>query len=172
MVDPEGADLQRADPREGEPEADPQSADLQSVAEAVRTGMYERDRAAQVLGIMVEAIGPGFARCRMRVRDDMVQGHATAHGGLIFTLADTAFAYACNACNRATVALGAEIAFLAPARPGDVLSATARERSRAGRTGIYDVEVENAGGAVVALFRGTSYETRGGVVAVPGSEQA
>jgi acyl-CoA thioesterase len=140
-------------------------ADPQSIAEAVRTGMYERDRAAQALGITVEAIGPGFARCRMPVRDDMVQGHATCHGGLTFTLADTAFAYACNACNRATVALGAEIAFLAPARAGDVLLATARERARAGRTGVYDVEVSNGDGTVVALFRGTSYETRGEVVA-------
>jgi acyl-CoA thioesterase len=142
------------------------------VAEAVRTGMYARDHAAQALGITVEAIGPGFARCRMQVRDDMVQGHATCHGGLIFTLADTAFAYACNAYDRATVALGAEIAFLAPARAGDLLSATARERRRSGRTGVYDVEVENAEGALVALFRGTSYETRGAVVAAPGSEQA
>jgi acyl-CoA thioesterase len=140
-------------------------ADPQSIAEAVRTGMYERDRAAQALGITVEAIGPGFARCRMPVRDDMVQGHATCHGGLTFTLADTAFAYACNACNRATVALGAEIAFLVPARAGDVLLATARERARAGRTGVYDVEVSNGDGTVVALFRGTSYETRGEVVA-------
>jgi acyl-CoA thioesterase len=142
------------------------------VAEAVRTGMYARDRAAHALGITVEAIGPGFARCRMQVRDDMLQGHATCHGGLIFTLADTAFAYACNAYDRVTVALGAEIAFLAPARAGDLLSATARERRRSGRTGVYDVEVENAEGALVALFRGTSYETRGAVVAAPGSEQA
>jgi acyl-CoA thioesterase len=135
------------------------------VAEAVRTGMYARDHAAQALGITVEAIGPGFARCRMQVRDDMVQGHATCHGGLIFTLADTAFAYACNAYDRVTVALGAEIAFLAPARAGDVLVSSARERSRSGRTGIYDVEVANAEGKLVALFRGTSYETRGAVIA-------
>ncbi|MGH6906120.1 MAG: hydroxyphenylacetyl-CoA thioesterase PaaI [Geminicoccaceae bacterium] len=148
--------------------ADPQpaqGADAQSVAEAVRTGMYERDRAAQALGIVVEAIGPGTARCRMTVRDDMAQGHGTCHGGLTFTLADTAFAYACNAYNRATVALAAEIAFLAPARAGQVLCATARERSRAGRTGIYDVEVTNGEGTLVALFRGTAYETRGEVVA-------
>jgi acyl-CoA thioesterase len=146
-------------------------ADSQGIAEAVRSGMYERDRAAQALGITVEAIGPGFARCRMPVRDDMVQGHATCHGGLTFTLADTAFAYACNACNRVTVALGAEIAFLAPARAGDVLSATARERSRSGRTGIYDVEVTSGDGQLVALFRGTAYETRGEVVATPASGQ-
>jgi acyl-CoA thioesterase len=151
--------------------AGPRSADAQNVAEAVRTGMYERDRAAQVLGILVEAIGPGTARCRMTVRDDMVQGHGTCHGGLTFTLADTAFAYACNAYNRATVALAAEIAFLAPARAGDVLCATARERSRSGRTGIYDVEVTNGEGTLVALFRGTAYETRGEVVASAGDRE-
>jgi acyl-CoA thioesterase len=127
--------------------------------------MYARDRAAQALGISLDAIGPGSAVCRMMVRDDMVQGHATCHGGLIFTLADTAFAYACNACNRVTVALGAEIRFVAPARAGDVLIATARERSRSGRTGVYDVEVTNGAGALIALFRGTSYETRGMVIA-------
>jgi acyl-CoA thioesterase len=141
-------------------------AEPRTIADAVGAGMYQRDRAAQALGITLEAIGPGFARCRMRVRDDMVQGHGTCHGGITFTLADTAFAYACNAYNRATVALGAEIAFLAPARAGDILDATARERSRSGRTGIYDVEVSNGEGTVIALFRGTSYETRGEVVAM------
>jgi len=183
MADPRGADPQGADPQGADPPgsapwradalgADSVAADPQRIADAVRAGMYARDRAAQALGITVEAIGPGFARCRMRVRDDMVQGHATCHGGLIFTLADTAFAYACNACNRATVAQGAEIAFVAPARAGDLLTATARERSRAGRTGIYDVEITKADGGLVALFRGTSYETRGEVVAAPGRKPA
>ena len=83
------------------------SGAAQQVAEAVRDAMYASDRAAQALGITVEAIGPGFARCRMTVREDMLNGHGTCHGGLTFTLADTAFAYACNAYNRATVALGA-----------------------------------------------------------------
>ena len=146
-------------------------ADPRAIADAVGDGMYQRDRAAQALGITLESIGPGFARCRMRVRDDMVQGHGTCHGGLTFTLADTAFAYACNACNRATVALGAEIAFLAPVRAGEVLCATARERSRGGRTGIYDVEVSNGDGTVIALFRGTSYETRGEVVAMAATDR-
>jgi acyl-CoA thioesterase len=132
--------------------------------------MFARDHTARALGITVEAIGPGFARCRMTVRQDMVNGHDTCHGGLTFTLADTAFAYACNACNRATVALGAEISFLAPARRGDVLIASARERSRAGRTGVYDVEVTRADGTMVALFRGTSYETRGEVVPGPAAK--
>jgi acyl-CoA thioesterase len=140
----------------------------QRVAEAVRDAMYARDRAAKALGITVEAIGPGFARCRMTVRPDMVNGHDTCHGGFTFTLADAAFAYACNACNRATVALGAEISFIAPARAGDVLVATAEERSRAARVGVYDVEVARADGTRIALFRGTSYQTRGAIV--PGLE--
>jgi acyl-CoA thioesterase len=139
--------------------------DPQQIAEAVRAAMYARDHTARALGITVEAIGPGFARCRMAVRQDMVNGHGSCHGGLTFTLADTAFAYACNACNRATVALGAEISFTAPARLGDVLTASATEQSRAARTGVYDVRVAKADGTLVALFRGTSYETRGAVVA-------
>jgi acyl-CoA thioesterase len=145
--------------------------DAQSLAAAVRAGMYARDRAAQALGIAVDAIAPGAAVCRMSVREDMVQGHATCHGGIVFTLADAAFAYACNAYNRMTVALGAEITFVAPARAGDVLIATARERSRSGRTGVYDVEVTDGKGTLVALFRGTSYETRGEVVAPAASER-
>jgi acyl-CoA thioesterase len=136
----------------------------QATAEAVREQMYGRDRAAQALGITVEAIGPGSAVCRMGVREDMLNGHATCHGGLIFTLADTAFAYACNAANRATVALTCQVTFIAPARQGDVLRASAREQSRTGRTGVYDVEVRRADGAVVALFRGHAYEIRGAIV--------
>ena len=147
-------------------------SEAQSVADAVGAGMYPRDRSAQALGIEVDAIQPGGAVCRMTVREDMVQGHGTCHGGIVFTLADTAFAYACNAHNRVTVALNAEIAFLAPARLGEVLTATARERSRAARTGVYDVEVRNDDGTLVALFRGTSYETRGEVITLPGTARA
>ena len=145
--------------------------DAQTLAAAVRDGMYARDRAAQALGITVDAIAPGAAVCRMSVREEMVQGHATCHGGIVFTLADTAFAYACNAYNRATVALGAEITFVAPARAGEVLIATARERNRSGRTGVYDVEVTRQDDTLVALFRGTSYETRGEVVAPAAIDQ-
>jgi acyl-CoA thioesterase len=143
---------------------DDAAPDPQALAEAVRTQMYARDHTAQALGITVEAIGPGFARCRMAVRQDMVNGHGLAHGGLTFTLADAAFAYACNAGNRATVAQAAQISFTAPARLGDELIASAREQSRSGRIGIYDVEVAKADGTVVALVRGTSYETRGRVL--------
>jgi acyl-CoA thioesterase len=128
--------------------------------------MYGRDRAAQALGITVEAIAPGSATCRMVVRDDMLNGHGTCHGGLLFTLADTAFAYACNAGNRATVALNAQVTFIAPAQAGDVLTATAREQSRGGRTGVYDVEVRRAG-TLLALFRGQGYEIRGAIVPPP-----
>jgi len=144
---------------QGDPEEEPHA-----IAQVVRERMYSEDRAAQALGITVETIGPGSAVCRMDVRDDMLNGHATCHGGLIFTLADTAFAYACNAANRATVALTCQISFIAPAHAGDVLSASAREQSRTGRTGVYDVEVRRADGAIVALFRGQAYEIRGTVV--------
>jgi acyl-CoA thioesterase len=144
------------------PPGDPD--DGQATAEAVRAQMYGRDRAAQALGITVEAIGPGSAVCRMGVRDDMLNGHATCHGGLIFTLADTAFAYACNAGNRATVALTCQVTFIAPARQGHILTASACEQSRTGRTGVYDVEVRRDDGMVVALFRGQAYEVRGAVV--------
>jgi acyl-CoA thioesterase len=140
------------------------AGDSQATAEAVREQMYRRDLAAQALGITVEAIGPGTATCRMAVRGDMLNGHATCHGGLTFTLADTAFAYACNAGNRATVALNCQITFTAPACLGDVLIASAREQSRAGRTGVYDVEVRRDDGALVALFRGQAYEVRGTIV--------
>jgi acyl-CoA thioesterase len=138
----------------------------QATAEAVREQMYERDRAAQALGITVETIAPGTATCRMAVRDDMLNGHATCHGGLIFTLADTAFAYACNAGNRATVALNAQVSFIAPAYAGDLLTATAHEQSRGGRTGVYDVEVRR-GSTLLALFRGQGYEIRGAIVPPP-----
>jgi len=139
----------------------------QATAEAVRLQMYSRDRAAQALGITVDVIAPGTATCMMVVRPDMLNGHETCHGGLIFTLADTAFAYACNAGNRATVALNAQITFIAPARAGDLLTATAREQSRGGRTGVYDVEVHRADGTLLALFRGQGYEIRGAIVPPP-----
>ena len=125
--------------------------------------MYPRDAAAQSLGITVDSVGPGHARCRMQVRSDMLNGHGTCHGGLIFALADAAFAYACNAYDRVTVAMGAQITFVAPARDGDVLFAAAEERHRAGRTGVYDVEVTRQDGTLIALFRGNAYETRGRV---------
>jgi acyl-CoA thioesterase len=122
--------------------------------------MWEGDRASQALGMEIVEVGPGRAVLRMTVRDDMVNGHAIGHGGLTFTLADSAFAFACNSYDRRTVAAGAEIRFLAPTRLGDVLVATAVERTREARTGVYDVEV-TAGEAVVATFVGRSHEIGG-----------
>jgi phenylacetic acid degradation protein PaaD len=121
--------------------------------------MVAADEASRALGIEIVDRGPGWASARMTVRPDMVNGHDMAHGGLIFTLADTAFACACNSWGPVTVAAGAEITFLAPGRLGDVLHAEARVRTRAGRSGIYDVTVRR-GDKVIAEFRGRSSELR------------
>jgi acyl-CoA thioesterase len=137
----------------------------QQLAASVGEALGARDAAARLLGITLDEIGPGLARMSMTVRDDMLNGHALCHGGFIFTLADTAFAYACNSRNRSTLAAAAEIAFLSPGRPGEVLVAVARERALTGRTGIYDVDVsERASGRQVALFRGRSQQISGEVV--------
>jgi acyl-CoA thioesterase len=119
--------------------------------------MYSRDRASQALGIGIADVAPGRATATMTVTDTMVNGHDIAHGGYVFTLADTAFAFACNTYGSVTVAAGADISFVAPARLGDELRATAVERHRAGRSGLYDVTVRRASdGGVVAEFRGRS----------------
>ena len=144
--------------------------DPQALAEAVAAAMWSRDRAAQALGIRIEAVGPGTATLSMLVRGDMVNGHHICHGGLIFSLADTAFAYACNAYNRNTVASGCNIDFVAPGKEGDTLTAEAVERALAGRTGVYDITVRNSAGGIVALFRGKSYRIAGEVI--PGEQQA
>ena len=138
--------------------------EAQRLAEAAGRAMYAEDSASQGLGIELLEIGPGHARMRMRVRPDMVNGHRIGHGGFTFTLADSAFAFACNSRNEVTVALACQISFTAPVRLGDVLTAEAKEAARAGRTGVYDVTVTNQDGAVVALFRGNSYRTKGSVV--------
>ena len=143
------------------------SQEAQSLAERVATGMYARDRASQAMGMRIAAIGPGYAELTMTVRADMLNGHAICHGGFIFTLADSAFAFACNSYNLTTVASGGTIDFVAPAREGDVLAAMARERSVSGRTGVYDIEVTNQRGETVAYFRGKSYRIKGHVVEDP-----
>lgn len=132
----------------------------QEIAERCAEAMWADDRASQALGMVIDAVGPGTATLRMTVRDDMVNGHDIGHGGLTFALADSAFAFACNSYNRRTVAAGAEIVFRAPTRSGDVLVATATERSRAGRDGVYDVTV-TAGDTVVARFVGRAKEIGG-----------
>ncbi len=131
------------------------------VARRSAEAMWAGDRASRSLGMEILDVGPGRATLRMTVTDDMVNGHAIGHGGYTFTLADSAFAFACNSYNRVTVAAGAEIRFRAPTRLGDVLTATATERQRAGRDGTYDISVSNAAGTVVATFVGRSKEIGG-----------
>ena len=126
--------------------------------------MWASDRASQALGMKITDVRPGIATLEMTVRDDMVNGQDIGHGGLTFTLADSAFAFACNSYNTVTVAAGATIEFLAPGRLGDELTATAQERSRSRRTGIYDIEVRNQKGECVAMFRGRSHEVGGALV--------
>ncbi|HSC24194.1 MAG TPA: hydroxyphenylacetyl-CoA thioesterase PaaI [Casimicrobiaceae bacterium] len=138
--------------------------DAQRLAENVAARMFESDRASRALGMRIESVGPGRAEMTMTVRDDMLNGHAICHGGFIFLLADSTFAFACNSHNRNTVAQGCTIDYLAPARAGDVLRAVGSERSRTGRTGVYDIEVTNGQGATVALFRGKSYRIDGTLV--------
>jgi acyl-CoA thioesterase len=133
----------------------------QQVAEQVRDGMWAGDRASQWLGMQVREVAPGRAVLTMTVREDMLNGHELCHGGLVATLADSAFAYASNSYNELTVASGFAIDLLAPGRLGDVLTAVCHEVSRAGRTGVYDCEVGNQRGERVAVFRGRSYTAKG-----------
>ena len=140
----------------------------QQIADSVRDGMFANDRAAQHLGMVITAIAPGRAVIDMPVRDEMLNGFNICHGGYITTLADTAFAYACNSANWLTVASGLAIDFVAPGRPGDVLTARAEEQHSAGRTGVYDITVCNQRGELIALMRGRSYRFKD-KPAVPGT---
>ena len=136
----------------------------QQLAQHAAQVLYESDRASQMLGIAIESIAPGAACVTMRVRSDMVNGHGICHGGLIFTLADSAFAFACNSHGHNTVAAGAAIEFLAPGREGDVLTAAATERWRVRKSGIYEIEVRNQRDEAVALFRGRCHQIAGRLV--------
>jgi acyl-CoA thioesterase len=138
--------------------------DPQTLAEATVQAMYPRDNASQALGMKILEIAPGRARMSMLVRSDMLNGHATCHGGFIFALADSSFAFACNSRNLNTVASGCSIDYVAPAMRNDVLIAEAQERTLAGRTGVYDITVSNQDGKIIALFRGKSYRIRGEVI--------
>jgi acyl-CoA thioesterase len=133
----------------------------QAVAEATRDAMFRNDRASRMMGIQIPAIGPGTATAVMTVREDMLNGHDICHGGFITTLADTAFAFACNAYNEVTVASGFDVNLISAGRLGDVLTAQAHEVSKAGRTGVYDINVHNQRGEPVAAFRGRSYSMKG-----------
>lgn len=138
----------------------------QVFAKAVGQGMYALDKAAQGWGVRIEEMRPHSTVARMTVRDDMLNSHGVCHGGMIFALADTAFAYASNSDNRATLAISCNISFAAAVPAGAELTAVAEKQSRGGRTGIYDVTVTDGEGNVVALFRGNSYQVRG--ESVPG----
>ncbi len=141
--------------------------DAQRLAEAAGQTMSARDRASIALGIRLVEVRPGYACLRMPVRDDMLNFVGTVHGGVLFTLADTAFGFACNSHNRVSVASSCSIEFLRPALAGETLTATAVEQSLIGRNGIYDVRVENNQGELVALFRGKSAQIKGTVTDEP-----
>jgi acyl-CoA thioesterase len=137
---------------------------LQQRAERAAAALFARDRASQALGMRIAAVRPGWARVVMRVRADMVNGHGLCHGGIVFALADSAFAFACNSHNESTVAAAASIDFLAGAREGDELTAEASELWRTRRNGIYEISICNQQGVRLALFRGRSYRIDGQVV--------
>ena len=133
----------------------------QLVAERVRDGMAENDRVLRANDIRFEAVGPGYAKLVMSVREEMLNGFDICHGGFITVLADAAFAYACNSYNEQTVASGISLDFMAPGRPGELLCAEAREVFAAGRTGVYDISVTNQKGELIAVMRGKSYRLKG-----------
>ncbi|MBS3805607.1 MAG: hydroxyphenylacetyl-CoA thioesterase PaaI [Oleiphilaceae bacterium] len=139
-------------------------ADKQKLAEACAEAMFARDRASQKLGMNIVSVAPGKAVLTMTVTGDMVQGHGSCHGGYLFTLADSAFAFSCNSYDKATVASGCSIDYMYGAKEGDVLTAVAQEQSRGKRTGIYDITLTNQDGRTVALFRGRSYQVSGTVI--------
>lgn len=136
-------------------------SDPDALARRVAMAMYAHDPAVRYLGIEIGDVREGAATATMTIRPDMINGHAIAHGGFVFALADSAFAYACNSRNESTVALQCSISFAKPTREGDVLIAVAEERTRAGRTSTYDVTVSTDAGTTVALFRGTAYRIAG-----------
>ena len=135
----------------------------QRLAEEAAQALSARDRASDALGMKLVEVRPGYARMQMTVREDMVNLHGTAHGGLVFALADSAFGYACNSHNKVAVASNCNIDFLRPAHLDETLTAIAVEQALIGRSGVYDVRVENSKGELVALFRGKSTQIRGTV---------
>ena len=141
------------------------------LAQQVGQSMFAADKASrQTMGMELLYCKPGTASMRMTIEDKHLNGHQMCHGGFIFTLADSAFAFSCNSYNQNTVASSCNIDFLAPAREGDVLEAESIERSLSGRTGVYDITVRTRSGKTIALFRGKSYRINGEVIA--GLQQA
>ncbi len=139
-------------------------SDPDTIARACADALWATDSATRSLGMTIKSVTRGSAELEMLVRPDMVNGHGTCHGGYIFTLADSAFAFACNTYDERTVAQHAQITFIAPGTTGDKLTATATERSRTGRSGIYDISVARQDGTVIAEFRGHSRTIGGNII--------
>ncbi len=133
----------------------------QQIAEASAQALWKNDRASQKLGITLVSVGPGEAVLTMTITEDMTNGHGNAHGGFLFTLADSAFAFSCNTYNEVTVAQHCAVTYIAPGALGDLLTATAKEVSRTGRSGIYDIAVTREDGTLIATFRGHSRTLKG-----------
>jgi acyl-CoA thioesterase len=142
-------------------------SDPDARARAAAQAMWDKDLASRSLGMSLDAVGPGMARLSLTITAAMTNGHKTCHGGYIFTLADSAFAFACNSYNQNAVAQHCSVTFLRPAVEGDRLTAAAREVSRIGRDGIYDVKVTNQSGEPIAEFRGHSRTVKGTLIAEP-----
>jgi acyl-CoA thioesterase len=136
-------------------------SEAHALAERVRDRMFATDKAAHALGMEVSEIAPGHASVTMTVREDMLNGFGICQGGLVATLADMAFAYACNSYNELTVASGFDVDLLGPAQLGDRLTASGRVVSQGSRMGLYDIEVTNQSGERIAVFRGRSYRMKG-----------
>jgi acyl-CoA thioesterase len=136
----------------------------EETAQATAEAMYVADACSRALGLELLEVRPGYARMRMTVRADFLNGHQICHGGLIFTLADSTFAFACNTYNINTVASGCSIEFLRPVHEADVLTAEAVEQTLSGRTGIYDIRVTNRAEETVAMFRGKSAQIKGSLI--------
>lgn len=131
------------------------------LAQACAKAMWAKDVACQQMGFELGAVSAGKARMSMTVRESMLNGHKICHGGFVFMLADSAFAYVCNGYNQFTLAQHCSISFLKPTQLGEVLTAYAVERMREGRSGIYDITVNNEAGEIVAEFRGISRTIKG-----------
>ena len=127
-----------------------------ALAEKCSEHMHRDDRCSQMLGMTVDESRPGYARLNMPVREEMLNGHGNCHGGMIFTLADSAFAHACNTRNHVSVAVSCQVEFLVAVTAGEILIAEAVEQFLQGKNGVYDVQVKSSDGALVALFRGKS----------------
>lgn len=140
------------------------AVDADQLAQACAATLFENDHASRDLGMNIVAVSRDRVVLRMKVREEMLNGHGICHGGFVFALADSAFAFACNSHNVNTLAAGARIEFLAPARLHDQLTAVAELVQQGGRTGIYDVTVTNQKDERLALFRGNSYRIGGAIV--------